>query len=202
MRNKEFIDKYFEEMHEIIEKLNKEDIDRFIEVLFNAWKDDRQIFIFGNGGSASTASHFAADLSKTAIVKGKKRFKGISLFDNVPLVSAWINDEGFENLFSAQLENFFQEGDVAIAISVHGGSGEGNAGTWSQNLLKGLQYAKDHGGKALALSGFDGGAMKRMADVCVVVNFNSTPHVESFHVVLHHLIVFALREKILGYKNE
>ncbi|MBD3203188.1 SIS domain-containing protein [Candidatus Woesearchaeota archaeon] len=196
MNNIEYIENFFKESKQILDNIDKNDVEKFITILFDAWKNDSQIFIFGNGGSASTATHFAADLSKTAIVKGKKRFKGISLFDNVPLVSAWINDEGWENVYLGQLQNFFQKGDIAMAISVHGGSGEGNAGEWSQNLLKGLQYAKDNGGKALGMSGFDGGAMKKMADCCIVVPFDATPHVEAFHVVLHHMIVFRLKQMI------
>ncbi len=199
--NKSYIETYFSDVNKIMETIDKKDINDVIEHLFDAWKNDKQIFVIGNGGSASTATHFAADLSKTAIVKGKKRFKGISLFDNVPLVSAYINDEGFENVYTGQLENFFQSGDVVVAFSVHGGSGSANAGVWSQNLLRGLQYAKDHEGTAIGFSGFDGGAMKQMADACVVVPIDSTPHVEGFHVVLHHLIIFGLIEKIKNHQE-
>jgi len=197
MENKEAIDKYFTEMNEIIGKIDRGKIDEIIEMLFEAWENGNTIYCIGNGGSASTATHFAADLSKTTMVKGKKRFKAMSLVDNIPLVSAWINDEGYENVYTGQLENWFQKGDVVIGFSVHGGSGEGNAGAWSQNLPKAMQYAKDNGGKAIGFSGFDGGAMAKLADACIVVPFESTPQVEAFHVVLHHLIIFRLKEKIV-----
>jgi len=111
-------------------------------------------------------------------------------------VSALTNDDGWDNVYVEQMKNFFETGDVALALSVHGGSGKDKAGLWSQNLLKALQYAQSRGGKALGFSGFDGGAMKEMADVCVVVPYNTTPHVESFHVVLHHLVTFRLAERI------
>jgi len=196
MVNKEYINGYMQDVKGIIENIDREEINKAINILLDAWKNDRQVFVFGNGGSASTASHFAADLSKTTIVKGKKRFKGISLFDNVPLVTAWINDEGWENVYLGQLENFHQPGDVAIAISVHGGAGRGNAGEWSQNLTKALQYVKDRGGKCIGLAGFDGGAFKQLCDACIVIPKESTPLVEGFHSDVQHLIIFRLKELI------
>ena len=199
MKNKEYISNYFSEMQEIIANISREKIDDAIEALFNAWKNGNKIFVMGNGGSASTATHFACDLSKVTIVGNKKRFKVLGLNDNIPLVSALTNDDGWSEIYVEQLKNHFQKGDVVIAFSVHGGSGKDKAGAWSQNLLKALQFAKDNGGVAVGFSGFDGGAMKDLADICIIVPFNSTPHVESFHLVLEHLITFCLLEKI---KNE
>lgn len=196
MENKDFVQKYLSEMTKIINDISVEDIDRVIELLFNAWERGGQVFSCGNGGSASTATHFACDLSKTTIVNGKKRFKAYCLNDNIPLNSAIINDEGFDNLFIEQLRAKFQKGDVLICISVHGGAGRDKAGAWSQNLVKAMKYAKEKGGKTIGLSGFDGGPMKEIADTCVVVPINSTPHVESFHLVLEHLICSCLRHKI------
>lgn len=196
MENAKFIGNYLEEMRQIIGKLPSENINEVIEILFSAWKNGNKIFIMGNGGSASTATHFACDLSKVTIVSNKKRFKVIGLNDNIPLVSALTNDDGWNEIYVEQLKSHFEKNDVVIAFSVHGGSGKDKAGIWSQNLLKALQFAKDNGGIAIGFSGFDGGAMKDLADVCVVVPFNSTPHVESFHLVLEHLITFCLLEKI------
>ena len=127
---------------------------------------------------------------------GKRGFKAECLNDNIPLMLALVNDEGFDNLYYEQLKTKFQKGDVLICISVHGGAGRDKAGLWSQNLLKAMNYAKENGGKTIGLSGFDGGAMKELADVCIVVPINSTPHVESFHLVLEHLIISRLKEKI------
>ncbi len=196
MENINFINNYFDEMKEIIDNISKDKINEVTESLFNAWKNGNKVFIVGNGGSASTATHFTCDLSKVTIVNGKKRFKVMGLNDNIPLVSALTNDDGWSEIYVEQLKNHFEEGDVVIAFSVHGGSGKDKAGVWSQNLLKALQFAKDNNGTAIGFSGFDGGAMKDLADICVVVPFNSTPHVESFHLVLEHLITFCLLEKI------
>lgn len=196
MKNQNYITEYLAGIREIADRISKEDIDKVIEHLYAAWAGSRRIFIFGNGGSAGTASHFAADLNKCTAIEGKKRIKVMSLVDSVPWVSALTNDDGWDNVYVEQMKNFFEPGDVALALSVHGGSGKDKAGLWSQNLLKGLQYARDNKGIALGFSGFDGGAMKEMADACVVVPYNTTPHVESFHVVLHHLVTFCLAERI------
>jgi D-sedoheptulose 7-phosphate isomerase len=196
VENKDFIQDYLTEVREVTGGLSVADIDRAVELLFEAWENDSQVFTCGNGGSASTATHFACDLSKTTIVQGKKRFKAECLNDNIPLVLALINDDGFDNLFYEQIKAKFQQGDVLICISVHGGAGRDRAGLWSQNLLKAMKYAKDERGRTIGLSGFDGGPMKEIADACIVVPANSTPHVESFHLMLEHLICSCLRQKI------
>jgi len=183
-------------MRKVIDNMSLDAIDRTIKILFDAWRGGGQVFICGNGGSASTATHFACDLSKTTIVEDKNRFRAYCLNDNIPLVSALTNDDGFDNLFYEQLIGRFQEGDVLICISVHGGAGKDKAALWSQNLLKAMKYANEVGGKTIGFSGFDGGPMKEIADVCIVVPANSTPHVESFHLALEHLICSCLREKI------
>lgn len=199
MVNREFIEDYFSEMKSVIEKMPVNDIERAVELLFDAWQRGSQVFTCGNGGSASTATHFACDLSKTTIVEGKKRFKAYCLNENIPLMTALINDEGFDNLFYEQLKDRFEEGDVLICISVHGGAGKDKAGLWSQNLLKAMKYAGEMGGKTIGFSGFDGGPMKEIADVCIVVPADSTPQVESFHTALEHLICSCLKERIAKY---
>ncbi len=197
MNNRDFIQNYLSEMKRTVDDISIEDVGRVVELLYDAWQKGHQVFVCGNGGSASTATHFTCDLSKTTIVKGKKRFKAYCLNDNIPLMSALINDEGFDNLFYEQLVSHFQEGDVLICISVHGGAGKDKAGLWSQNLLKAMKYAHDMGGKTIGFSGFDGGPMKEIADACIVVPVNSTPQVESFHLALEHMICSCLREKIV-----
>jgi len=202
MENKLQIDKYFSEIKEIIDNITRSDIDEAIELFFDAWKNGNQVFFCGNGGSAGTATHFMCDLFKVTIVKGKKRFKALCLNDNIPLMTALINDDGFDNLFIEQLKNLYRKGDVLVSLSVHGGSGKDKAGLWSQNILKAMDFVNKNGGKTIGFAGFDGGAMKDVADVCIVVPFNATPHVEAFHVVLQHLIAFRLKEKIMEYDEK
>ncbi len=198
MGNKDFIRQYLTEMRQVVDDLSAAagEIDKVVDILFAAWERGKQVFTCGNGGSASTASHMACDLSKTTWVEGKDRFKAYCLNDNIPLVSALINDEGFDNLFYEQLKGRFQPGDVVICFSVHGGAGKDKAGLWSQNLLKAMKYAAEMGGKTIGFSGFDGGPMKEIADACIVVPARSTPHVESLHLALEHLVCQALSQRI------
>jgi len=196
MGDKKFVDNYLRETEGIARLMSREDIEKMIDLLFKAWKDGRQVFLAGNGGSAGTATHLAGDLSKYVSTGGKKAFRAFSLNENVPLLTALTNDLGWENVYVEQLKNVFQRGDVFIVISVHGGSGSDKAGPWSQNLLKAAKFVKDNGGTVLGLAGFDGGVLKKIADACVVVPASSTPHVEGFHSVISHLIVERLRELI------
>jgi D-sedoheptulose 7-phosphate isomerase len=196
VENREFIENYMTEVNGVLQRISVEDTDKTIEILFNAWENGNRIYTCGNGGSASTATHFACDLSKTVASEGKRGFKAECLNDNIPLMLALINDDGFDNLFIEQLKTKFQEKDVLICISVHGGAGKDKADLWSQNLIKAMSYVKENGGKTIGLSGFDGGPMKEIADACIVVPSNSTPYVESLHMALEHLICSRLQEKI------
>lgn len=184
---------YLQEVSEIASKLDRTSIDKAIGVLFEAWRRDNQIFTVGNGGSASTATHLACDLNKWVSDQATRKFRAFCLVDNIPLVSALTNDNGWGDIFYEQLRNFFRKGDVLVAISVHGGSGSDKAGPWSQNLLKAVKYAKENGGKVVGLSGFDGGVLKTASDACIVVPADSTPHVEGMHLVLTHLMCEQLR---------
>jgi D-sedoheptulose 7-phosphate isomerase len=181
---------------QIADGLDRKSIDQAIGILHEAWKEDRQVFVVGNGGSASTSTHFACDLNKWVSDEADRKFRAFALVDNIPLMSALTNDNGWGEVYVDQLRNFFRKGDVLVAISVHGGSGSDKAGPWSQNLLRAVKYVKDNGGKVVGLSGFDGGVLKTAADACVVVPANSTPHVEGMHLVLTHLMAEQLRTLI------
>jgi D-sedoheptulose 7-phosphate isomerase len=196
--NQAYIDRFLQGVEEIVRKISRADVDRAIEVLYAAWREGRTVFTAGNGGSAGTATHLAADLCKMTAIPGRPRLRALSLVDNVPLLSALVNDDGWENVYTEQLETHYRDGDVLVAISVHGGRGADRAGVWSQNLMKAIDYVKRRGGRTVGLAGFDGGAMREVCDVCVVVPYDTTPHVEGFHVVLHHLIAFCLAERIAG----
>jgi D-sedoheptulose 7-phosphate isomerase len=188
---------YLSESKSVIDRIDRGSIRAATDLLVDAWRRNAQVFIAGNGGSASTATHFACDLNKWASQDAERRFRAFALVDNIPLVSALTNDNGFNNVYSEQLENFFRKGDVFIAISVHGGSGKDSADLWSQNLLKAVDFAKSKGGFTIALVGFDGGVLKGIVDACVLVPANSTPQVEGLHLVLTHLICDEIRKKIV-----
>jgi len=181
---------YLNAVNETANKLKSQTsvINNICDALETARKNDCQVFICGNGGSAGTANHMKADLFKIA------ELRAISLNENMSLSTAIINDNGWENLYVDQLKRLFYERDVLITISVHGGSGKDKAGKWSQNLLKAINYVNKNNGVTIGFSGFDGGAMKELCDYCLVVPANSTPLVESFHVVLHHMLAFYLQK--------
>lgn len=200
MKVERYVDDYFEAMDRVNPLLPRNVILQVVERLYQAWKDDATIFLAGNGGSASTATHFASDLSKFSIPPGRKGLRAMSLVDNIPLVSALENDEGHGTIFSEQLKTWMKEGDVLIAISVHGGSGTGNAGPWSQNLGRAVEVAKARGATVIGFSGFDGGMLGKESDLCITIPITTeplgTPLVEAYHVVLHHLIAAGLKLRI------
>jgi D-sedoheptulose 7-phosphate isomerase len=196
-----FVDAYLRESAEVAARTSREDICAIIDLLFAAYAAGRTIYTCGNGGSAANASHLACDIAKFTWADGKKRFKVQSLCDNAALISALTNDVGFNRIFAEQLEPVAGEGDVLICISVHGGSGADKAGPWSQNLVSAADLMKKRGGKVVALVGYDGGALRQLADASVIVpptaaGSTSTPHVEGFHVVYHHMICERLRQLV------
>ena len=188
----EYVERYLRETA-IALATRGDDLARVIQVLFEAYLNDKAIYTVGNGGSAANASHLACDIAKTTWAEGKRRFKCTSLCDNAPLLSALTNDVGFNRIFVEQLEGRFGPGDVVVCLSVHGGSGADKSGPWSQNIVAAADFARRRGGKVVALVGYDGGALRTMADASVVVprasgGYTSTSHVEGFHEVYHHLI--------------
>ncbi len=195
-------DKYFSLIAKYsLSFLDSGDYKEAVNVLFNCYRRSGTVFTMGCGGSASTATHFAADLAKTTIVNGKQGFKTMALVDNIPLVSAWTNDRGWGSVFAGQLEPWLSREDVLVGFSVHGGSNKGDeAGPWSQNLVAAMKLARKRNAKIIGFAGFDGGSMREMADVSVIVPSDSesygTPVVEAMHVVIHHSIIFDLKEKI------
>lgn len=197
MNNKDFIKNYLKETEEICQKVNQEDIEKFVNILFETWKNGKKVVTMGNGGSAANASHFAGDLSKTVSndssqkdITSVKGFNAICLNDNAAALTAWVNDVGWDKCYSGPLSTILEEGDTILMLSVHGGSG------WSGNLVNAMNIAKERKAKMVGLAGFDGGKMKEMCDACVVVPKDSTPHTEGFHGVLQHLIIFRLKELI------
>lgn len=200
---REYLDNYFKCCGEAVAdlKAQSENIEKAVAVLFEAWEKNCLVCIFGNGGSASSSSHLAADLAKTINdVPGRRGIRALTPWDNIPHISAVVNDRPKENYFTAWLDTFWEKNCVAIGISVHGGSGTDHGGRWSQNLLKALQYVKDRGGKTIGFSGYDGGPMAKLVDIPIIIPVREeslgTPLVESFHVVTHHGMVFVLKQRI------
>jgi len=178
---------YLSAVQELLERLDHAVIDQMVEAIWRGYKAGRTLFLFGNGGSAALASHFACDIGKSTIAEGHRRFRAIALTDNVPLITAWANDKGYEDIFSEQLDGLAEKGDIAMAVS-----GSGN----SPNVIKGLQTARRLGLQTLALTGFAGGKAKPLADLCLVVPSDSMQHIEDTHLCASHAIFLAIRERM------
>lgn len=174
-------------MSSIVKKLDKPQIDKITDIIFKAYKEDKQVFIMGNGGSAATASHFCSDLSKTTQVEGRKGFRAIPLTDNVPLMTAWGNDSGYENIFYGQLYNLLNPGDVVIGIT---------GGGISRNIIKAMEFAKERSAVTIGFSGYSGGRIKELVDECFIVPSDNYQFIEDVHMMIVHLITSVLRDRI------
>lgn len=171
---------YFEELRRVAAHLPYETINQVATELLKANESGRMVCLFGNGGSAALASHFACDLDKgTAYCNGGRRFRVLALTDNIPTLTAWANDSSYEEIFAEQLRNFVQRGDVAFAIS-----GSGN----SKNVLNALRMAREAGAVTLGITGFEGGRMKALCDICVVVPSENMQIIEDLHLSIAHSI--------------
>lgn len=182
----ERVTNYITLLQDTLNQLPRETITRVIDLLHSARLSGRQVFIMGNGGSASTASHFVCDLSKNTRCDGWPHFKVIGLTDNMAVFSAYANDEGYENVFSQQLANLLMPEDIVIAISASGNS---------KNILNGVVYAKSQNAVTVGFTGFDGGSLASLVDVNIHVNSSIIEHVEDIHLMLEHIVVKALREQ-------
>jgi D-sedoheptulose 7-phosphate isomerase len=155
------------------------------EAFLKAYNDEKHIFVMGNGGSASTASHLACDINKGVSFGQEKRFKVICLNDSVPTMLAYANDLSYEDVFLEQLKNFFRAGDVVMGIS-----GSGN----SKNVLKAVSYAARNGGKTVGLCGFQGGELATLADISLIVRSNDMQKIEDVHMIVVHMLMQALQK--------
>ena len=188
--NNNIITKYVDGIHNALKGIDMQAIDEAVNVLWNAYKEDRQVFIFGNGGSASTASHMACDIGKGVVRQGKKRFRIQSLCDNVATMTAWGNDVSYETIFKEQLENLLNPKDIVIGISASGNS---------PNIVKAIEYAKEQGAVIIGMSGFSGGKLKQLSDVDIHFPVNDYGQAEDLHLMCEHIITDCIREKM---KNE
>mgnify|MGYP002621398726 CR=1 FL=1 len=203
MEHKDYFKNYIIEMKQVCDRLDIEEIGRFVDILFTTWKNGKKVITVGNGGSAGTASHFAGDLIKTVVndssqkeVRTVRSFKALCLTDNVSALTAWVNDSGWDNCYTGLLNSLLEEGDTLLLLSVHGGSG------WSGNLVRAMEFAKERGANVIGFAGFDGGKMKEMCNSCVVVPVESTPIVEGLHCDLQHMVIFRLKHLIEEYQAE
>lgn len=182
------IRQYIDILTQLLADLDIESVGKFAKILFAAYQEGRTVYFAGNGGSAATASHFACDMAKTVtgLAKGKG-LRAVSLADNIPLITAWGNDSSFENVFSEQLRNLVRPGDCLVAISCSGKS---------KNVVRAVEVAREMGATTVGLLGFDGGTLKSMVDLSIVIESDNYQRIEDVHGIIMHIVTDRLVEAI------
>ena len=177
---------YLQRLQEEIAATDQQALQRWADLLYDAWEQEQFVFIFGNGGSGTTASHMAEDLGKSTLFEAdlqdstKKRLKVLSLTDNAGWIMAVGNDLGYDQIFVQQLMNYASPGDLVIAIS-----GSGN----SPNVLNAVRWANQQGLKTFGLTGYDGGQLKEEQQDGLHVALDDMGMVESIHLALFHWVL-------------
>lgn len=178
-----FAAQYIDRLKKVLDAFDRGAFAAMVDVVLAAYSRGAHIFIMGNGGSGSTASHLACDINKGCCIDLEKKFKMICLNDSMPTMLALANDLSYEAIFEEQLKNFFNPGDLVIGIS-----GSGN----SENVLRAVGYAAANGGKTAGWSGFGGGRLAAMVDLAIVVQSHDMQQVEDAHMVLAHMLMQAV----------
>jgi D-sedoheptulose 7-phosphate isomerase len=179
-------DAYVERLKTELDRTNLKEMQHWADLVYSAWQDEKFVFIFGNGGSGTTASHIAEDLGKSLLKpedlkdENKKRLKVLSLTDNQGWILAVGNDVGYDQIFVQQLMNYGSRGDLVIAIS-----GSGN----SPNVLSAVDWANRHGLKTFGLTGYNGGKLRSQAQAGLHVPLDDMGMVESIHLCLFHWVL-------------
>ncbi len=180
-----YINNYIKKSLKLLQNLPGKEIAKAINILQATYERDGKIYVFGNGGSLSMATHWVADFNKTVfshhLDKNVRRFQAIRLPTTEAEITAWANDVGFEMIFAGPLRNYIKEGDTLIAISSSGNS---------PNIIKAVELAKEYRIPIIGVSGFDGGKLNEMADakICVKTDRGEYELVEGIHSVILHLI--------------
>lgn len=179
---------FLAELTGVLATVSSVELDRLVDLLLETRARGKRVYVIGNGGSAATASHFANDLAKTAMVAGFAPIRAFSLTDNAPLLTAWANDVSFERVFAAQLEGLIERDDVVIAITASGNS---------PNIVLALQTANNCGARTAGLLGFNGGAALDLVDVPVHIVNRDYGVVEAGHLAICHAVSTAIRRRLL-----
>ena len=181
----DWINNYIARQKSALDSIPADGVAVLVEVFRKAWREDRQIFVFGNGGSAASASHFVTDLGKGASDKLSRRFRCMSINDNTPWITALGNDYAYDQIFAKQLANFARAGDVVLAMSVSGNS---------PNLVKAFEWANAHEVKTIALVGAKRGRLAEIANHTIVIDSEHYGRVEDAHMTICHLLAYAFME--------
>ena len=192
MTDQTIFNDYLAQEYNILRDLKRQEqvITLLVDEIVSTSIQGRKAILFGNGGSASTASHIVCDLAKGATIPGKTKVKAICLTDNIPMVTAWANDADYESIFAQQLEVYYEPGDLVIAIS-----GSGN----SPNVLKGVNVAKDKGAVCFGLCGFHGGKLAKLANHAIIISGENIQQAEDFHLIVLHLVFLMVAERLRAH---
>lgn len=177
---------YTKKLGELLGRLDFAAIDAGVDLIEKAWRDGRQIITLGNGGSSLTALHFINDWNKSVFLSSGIPFRGRTLVDNIGLVMSYANDVSFEDVFAEQLKNILQPGDLVLALS-----GSGN----SENVIRAVKYANDHGAITLGLCGYRGGKLKETAQHVIWVDADDMQLSEDVHFFFGHIVMQRLCAK-------
>lgn len=182
-----FSQKYITELKGLLDTFPHARFEEMIAALLKAYQEERRIFVMGNGGSATTASHWVCDVNKGCCLHLEKKFKMICLNDNVSCMMAYANDLSYEEVFVEQLKNFFVAGDVVIGISASGNS---------KNVLKAIDYGRRHGAVTVGLCGYDGGQLHGLVDIPLLAQMNDMQKVEDVHMIIVHIVMQRLMQTL------
>jgi D-sedoheptulose 7-phosphate isomerase len=188
------VTEFLEETILLLKQLDSSAILRAEQILLRCYHRRGRVYTFGNGGSASTAQHFACDLAKYVIPEGGRPFDVRCLTDNIALYTAWANDAAREDVFVNQLRGLLNPEDVVLVISVHGGTG------FSADLVRAVRYANQLGAVTISLVGFDGGLLHRESTCSIRVPIESTPQTEAIHLVIEHLLMSLIRDALARHE--
>lgn len=183
------INAYLEHEVKTIQALDVDAINSALNLLCETYERGGTIYVFGNGGSSSTASHYQNDFNKGVSEHTQKKFNFLCLNDNVATVMAVANDIGFEEVFRFQLDGHLKSGDIVVAIS-----GSGN----SKNVINAVEYAKEHGNAVIGLTGFSGGKLRELADISLHAPINSMQITEDIHMIFDHLMMSVFYKTMAG----
>lgn len=186
------ISAYLEKEIETLRALDRGEIERALHLLSDALEREASVYIFGNGGSAATASHFQNDFNKGISEHTEKKFRFQCLSDNFATVTAIANDISYDEIFRFQLRGRLKADDLVIAIS-----GSGN----SKNVINAVEYAKEQGCKVIGLTGYDGGKLMPLSDVAMHVPINSMQITEDIHMIFDHLMMSVFYETMCGIEH-
>jgi D-sedoheptulose 7-phosphate isomerase len=181
----DWVNRYLQQQKAALDSIPQEAVARLVDRFRAALAEDRQIFVFGNGGSAANASHFITDLGKGASDKVGRRFRCLSINDNVSWITALGNDYAYEDVYVRQLENYARAGDLVMVMSVSGNS---------PNVVKAVEWAKQSGVYTVALVGGKRGRLADIADTAVVIDSHHYGRVEDAHMAVCHMICYAFME--------